>query len=330
MGLYIHIPFCVKKCGYCDFCSIGIGEGNETLTGRLVDCLIREMERYDLRSADTVFIGGGTPSILPKEQMKRLLKAVRESFGCQSAGDDELRKLGRIHTWSDFLESYELARSLGFDNINVDLMTAIPGQSVKSLTGTLEKVIGLAPEHVSVYSLIIEKGTPYYEKYREKPPLDEETDRELYELTCRMLGEAGYQHYEVSNYAKPGRECRHNLNYWHRGNYIGIGPAAASHEDGLRRTNIRDLEQYMGRVEAVEETVGETEELTEGQKLLETVYLGLRTAEGVPISSIKSDAPTRKKIEEYSVGGLLETDENMIRLTEHGFWLSDYIVESLM
>ena len=369
-GLYIHIPFCVRKCNYCDFCSVGIGEGDETLTGRMVDALLQEMERVDLKDVATVFIGGGTPSVLPVGQMERLLESVRKkmnaapeeftvecnpgtvdeeklrlfleygvdrlSFGCQSALDEELRALGRIHSWAEFLYGYEIARKIGFENINIDLMTAIPGQTVESLTGTLEKVIGLEPEHLSVYSLIIEEGTPFYERYRDEPPLDEETDRDLYELTCRMLGEAGYRHYEVSNYAKPDMECRHNRNYWQRGDYIGIGPAASSYSDGRRRTNVRDIGQYMNRVESGEDPTDEMEELTPEQKLLEAVYLGLRTSEGVRMSYLQDEfgVDLRTKwgriAEELSEEGLLFLGEDTIRLTEKGFWLSDYILDKLM
>lgn len=369
-GLYIHVPFCVRKCGYCDFCSVGIGDGDEALTGRMVDALVQEMERVDRNDAVTVFIGGGTPSVLPVGQMEQLLKSVRErvieapeeftvecnpgtvdeeklslfleygvnrlSIGCQSAQDEELRSLGRIHNWTDFLDGYESARKIGFENINVDLMTAIPGQTEDSLKQTLEKVIDLQPEHLSVYSLIIEEGTPFFDRYGETPPVDEETDRGMYEATCRMLGEAGFRHYEVSNYAKPGYECRHNRNYWKRGNYVGIGPAASSHRDGIRRTNIRDWEAYMRCIEKGEDSVEEAEVLTAEQKLLETLYLGLRTADGIRISELEKEYSGNYRSEwdlplrDFAEEGLLVYDGDAVSLTEQGLWVSDTIIGQLM
>lgn len=275
LELYIHIPFCVRKCAYCDFLSAPAAQ--ETMRA-YVDVLCREIlefpwaEQYEV---STVFFGGGTPSILPPEFMEKILHAVHEKFdfvqelpeitiecnpgtadekkltalrymginrlslGLQSADNEELRRLGRIHTWEDFLAAYHDARRAGFENINVDLMSALPGQTVNSWKRTLEKVLALKPEHISAYSLIIEEGTPFYDRYcedarrreagepcRELP--SEEEEREMYRLTEQYLQEAGMYRYEISNYALPGYECRHNCGYWRRTEYAGFGLGAAS------------------------------------------------------------------------------------------------------
>lgn len=361
LGLYIHIPFCLRKCNYCDFCSIGIGKGDSELTGRLTDCLIIEMSKYVLADVNTVFIGGGTPSILPVDEMDRLLSAISESvgivteftiecnpgtvdeeklrlyknygvnrisFGLQSVNDDELRMLGRIHTYSDFLDSYKLARDAGFDNINIDLMTAVPGQTDDSLLHTLREVIALEPEHISAYSLIIEEGTPFFDKYSDEPPIDEDTDRVFFEMTHELLAEAGYEHYEVSNYAKPGYECEHNLNYWRRGNYIGIGPAAASHMDGVRKTNTKDLYKYMDHIEEGDNPAEESEFLTKVQQLTEAIYLGLRTSEG--INADDYDVLPIDTIKEFAEKGYLSLTDSRIKMTPSGWWVSDTIISKLL
>ncbi len=368
-GLYLHVPFCVRKCNYCDFCSIGIGKGDSELTGRLTDCMISEMSKYDLADVNTVFIGGGTPSILPVGEMDRLLSAIcmrvgsvseftiecnpgtvdeeklklykkygvnRISFGLQSVNDDALRMLGRIHTYSEFLDSYRLARSVGFEKINIDLMTAIPGQTKESLLHTLDEVTSLKPEHISAYSLIIEEGTPFFDKYSDEPPVDEDTDRSFFEMTHELLTEAGYEHYEVSNYAKLGYECEHNLNYWRRGNYIGIGPAAASHMDGVRKTNTKDLTEYMDSIEAGDDPAEETEVLTKEQKLTEYIYLGLRTSEGISIDDLKRDYGFdiellfKSDIDKMINEKLAIFKENFLILTPSGWWVSDMIVSKLL
>ena len=287
LELYLHIPFCVKKCNYCDFLS---APAEEKTRAAYVDTLIREIEGFEEPEdyeVVTVFFGGGTPSILPGEAILRLMEALRKkfhfreeaeitleanpgtvdekklsfykkaginrlSFGLQSTDAEELKKLGRIHTWEKFLESFELARKAGFSNINVDLMSALPGQTVESWEKTLKQVIALNPEHVSAYSLIIEEGTPFYQLYEkdaekrdagEEPELlpSEEEERAMYELTGSVLKENGYLHYEISNYAKPGRECRHNLGYWQRKDYLGFGLGASTLLNPVRYKNTEDL-----------------------------------------------------------------------------------------
>ena len=392
-GLYIHIPFCVRKCNYCDFCSVGIGDGDDDLTDRLVDCLIKELQCCS-DIIKTVFIGGGTPSILPVDQMEKLLSEVinsidnpseftiecnpgtvdseklklyksfginRISFGLQSANNNELKTLGRIHTYEDFLHSYDLARKAGFDNINIDLMTAIPGQTAESLQHTLEEVISLTPEHISAYSLIIEEGTPFYESYHIHPPIDEETDRQLYDLTHELLTTAGYDHYEISNYAARNifnsksdnnREsinennnavfetkyaCKHNLNYWRRGNYIGIGPAASSHINGVRHTNVTDIDDYISRLESDRLPYTEEENLSLDQQLIEAIYLGLRTSTGIDINNLSGDfgfdltgSLPESKLSFWQREGLISFSGEKLTLTPKGFWLSDSIVNDIL
>ena len=309
LELYIHIPFCVKKCAYCDFLS-----GPSTLEVReaYVNCLIEEIchckhagvgdsdnkwapcdpENYEVVSA---FFGGGTPSILKPDQIRRIMTALKEvfcwnsdaevtieanpgtvdeeklrnyldcginriSFGLQSADNEELRKLGRIHTWEEFLDSFHQARIAGFTNINVDLMSALPGQTVDSWRKTLEKVLELKPEHISAYSLIIEEGTPFYEKYEDHPELlpPEEEERQMYHDTKKILHEHGYERYEISNYARTGYACRHNLGYWERREYKGFGLGSASLLENRRYTNTCELKQYLqGRIRGTEEELSE-------------------------------------------------------------------------
>ena len=270
LELYIHIPFCVKKCAYCDFLSGPAGEHEREDYVNLLAEEIRNcpdaVKDYEVVS---IFFGGGTPSLLTGEQMERLMDVIRETFtlgqdaeitmemnpgtveeeklrkykeagvnrlsiGLQSVNDEELRLLGRIHTYEEFLEAYHMARDCGFANLNVDLISAIPGQTVESWRHTLEKVIALHPEHISAYSLILEEGTPFYKKYVEEengegPKLpDEDAERQMYWDTETLMEKNGYHRYEISNYAKEGCACRHNLGYWERVPYLGFGIGAAS------------------------------------------------------------------------------------------------------
>ena len=270
LELYIHIPFCVKKCAYCDFLS---GPAGEQEREDYVNLLAEEIRNCSDAVKDyevvSIFFGGGTPSLLTGEQMERLMDVIRETFtlgqdaeitmemnpgtveeeklrkykeagvnrlsiGLQSVNDEELRLLGRIHTYEEFLEAYHMARDCGFANLNVDLISAIPGQTVESWRHTLEKVIALHPEHISAYSLILEEGTPFYKKYveeenEEEPKLpDEDAERQMYWDTETLMEKNGYHRYEISNYAKEGCACRHNLGYWERVPYLGFGIGAAS------------------------------------------------------------------------------------------------------
>ena len=287
LEIYIHIPFCVRKCAYCDFLS---GPAAPEEQKAYVQALIKEIRaaacyrsRYEVT---TIFFGGGTPSLLAGEQLDEIMRTIKESFpiredaeitmemnpgtanreklkayrqaginrlsiGLQSANNQELKILGRIHTFETFLETYQMAREEGFDNINVDLMSALPGQTETSYEETVQKVLTLAPEHISSYSLIIEEGTPFFEWYGKgetgnMPELpDEDTERCMYRRTKELLEEAGYYRYEVSNYALPGKECRHNIGYWERKDYLGFGIGAASLLEENRFSNVRDRSVYV-------------------------------------------------------------------------------------
>lgn len=266
--------------------------------------------------ADTVFIGGGTPSILPVEHMERIFEALSErfrlsedaeitvecnpgtagkevfqayrsiginrvSFGFQSVIDDELKKLGRIHTAAEAEEAFWLARKSGFDNINIDLMSAIPGQTLDSYRTTLGAVLALDPEHISAYSLIIEEGTPFYAEYEEKPPVDEDTDRAMYAMTKDLLAEGGYRRYEISNYAKERFSCRHNLKYWSGVDYIGFGLGASSKIGNVRYKNETDIRTYTEKVQKGENITCIEEVLQPEDEMAEFFILGLRKTEGV-------------------------------------------------
>ena len=359
LELYIHIPFCVRKCAYCDFLSFPSGEEERE---RYVERLTEEIEEAGAVSegyvATAIFFGGGTPSVLTPKQTERILNAVKKSFyvaedaeittevnpgtadrekleawrqaginrlsfGLQSTENRELQYLGRIHTMEDFLESYRAAREAGFENINIDLMSALPGQTVSSWEKTLRTVVSLQPEHISAYSLIIEEGTPFCHMFGEDgdaaeekkrrqslgiPELpDEDAERRMYYDTERILGEAGYHRYEISNYAKPGYECRHNKGYWTGTEYLGLGLGASSYinirrekgeaakisasgkESGdrrqlERRSNVRDFKTYLSLTRddfRAGRQIEERELLTNQAMMEEFMFLGLRLTEGI-------------------------------------------------
>ncbi len=318
LELYFHIPFCVRKCLYCDFLS---AYGDEDTKAAYMEALLAETAgsavSYGRRRITSVFIGGGTPSAVPVRYMERLMEAVRKhysltedaevtmevnpgtvsgealrrcrraginrlSIGLQSARAEELALLGRIHTWEQFRECYRAAREAGFTNLNVDIMSALPGQTLSAYRETLEKVLSLEtpPEHISAYSLILEEGTPFFEKYQagELEAVDEDEDRAMYQETKRVLGQHGYHRYEISNYALRGRECRHNCGYWRRKDYLGLGIGAASLVENVRFRNGRELVPYL------KDPLGQREELhalTTQEQMEEFMFLGLRMTEGV-------------------------------------------------
>lgn len=378
LELYLHIPFCVKKCNYCDFLSALAGE--ETRAA-YVDALLEEIRGFDEPEdyeVVTVFFGGGTPSILPGQAIFRIMEALREkfsfrkeaeitleanpgtvdkeklsfykkaginrlSFGLQSADAEELKKLGRIHTWEKFLESFQLAREAGFSNINVDLMSALPGQTKESWEKTLRQVLALQPEHISAYSLIIEEGTPFYQLYEkdverrdagEEPELipSEEEERAMYEATGRILKEQGYLHYEISNYAKPGCECRHNLGYWQRRDYLGFGLGASTLLNPVRYKNTEDLEAYLGGDFSKKEFFV----LTKDNQIEETMFLGLRVLEGVSKEQFREQFSCelrvvyRKELEKLEKEGLLEEEGDFVRLTSRGIDLSNPVLAEFL
>ena len=324
LSVYIHIPFCIRKCLYCDFLS---APATDEMRARYLKCLSSEIEReshkYCAYKVRTVFVGGGTPSLLSGNEMKQLLECVklnydvaedaeitaevnpgtvdlrklegyyeaginRLSIGLQSADNKELQCLGRIHSYEEFLQTYENAVKSGFNNVNIDLMSAIPGQTVESYQKTLKAVLSLnpSPTHISAYSLILEEGTPFGDNPPELP--DEETDREMYKITDEMLKDSGYHRYEISNYAKEGYECIHNKVYWKRGDYVGFGIGAASLVDNVRFYNIADIEEYMGQLEKYKEISlselhlkEDIQSLSVEEQMEEYMFLGLRLTEGI-------------------------------------------------
>ena len=314
LSLYLHIPFCVKKCHYCDFLSAPCKEETrQEYVEVLCMEIVQKAKLYKDKIVDTIFFGGGTPSLLSAEQMKRIMETVRQEFrvlaeaeismevnpgtvsleklkaykeyginrlsiGLQSANNEELKVLGRIHTWEVFENTWKQVRELDFSNVNIDLMSALPGQTLESYESTLRKVLALKPEHISAYSLIIEEGTQFYEWFGEdnsKLP-DEITDRRMYEMTRTLLEEYGYHRYEISNYALKGYECKHNVGYWKRKDYLGLGLGAASLLSNVRSSNVSELAEYLKLNWRTEK-----EELSIQDQMEEFMFLGLRMMEGI-------------------------------------------------
>ncbi len=386
LELYIHIPFCVRKCAYCDFLS---ASADADTVQKYVEALIREIQGYtqygipfgdkkmyqDYR-VSTVFVGGGTPSLLFPDQIKAVFSALRKSFsveegaeitlelnpgtvtkekllawreaginrfsiGLQSTKDAELKMLGRIHDYRHFLHTWKLVRNAGIENVNVDLISAIPGQTLESWRETLRKTAELEPEHLSVYSLIIEEGTPFYERYRAAdaafPPLpDEETERQMYEETEKILQEYGYTRYEISNYAKCGYECRHNTGYWQRTQYLGLGLGASSLIGNTRFRHISALRAYLSQSGDVRGICEEEEVLSQKEEMEEFMFLGLRMMRGVRKSEfgrlfgIGMGAVYAEPLKRMKENGLLETEGDIVRLTKRGIDISNYVFEQFL
>lgn len=366
IGLYVHIPFCVRKCNYCDFCSYP--DRIDDAADRYIDSLIKEAEQYRNRGykVDTIYIGGGTPSLLSGEQLGRLLlrlksvfdfseeldftleanpgtltrgKALayrelgvnRISLGVQSIHENELKILGRIHNFDDFLDAFRILREVGFDNINLDIMYAIPEQTEDSLKKTLDKVIELSPEHISAYSLIVEEGTPFF-RDRDKLALpDEDTELNMYRLITDTLKSAGYGHYEISNYAKVGCESRHNLKYWRCEHYIGLGASAHSYIDRVRYSNPPSLDEYISGEYKRGITV-----LSDGNERFEYAMMHLRLLEGFLLSEYKErfgeDFLELRwgRVKEFIDLGYLTLSEGRLAITECGFYVSNYILSEIL
>ena len=370
LELYLHIPFCIKKCDYCDFLS-----GPSTRAGQeaYIYALLREMEAVSKnlkkRPVDTVFIGGGTPSVPECDVMEKLLQGLRDYFlfsadaevtieanpgtltpeklsiyrkyginrisiGLQSPNNKELAMLGRIHNYAQFLESFQMAREAGFSNINVDLMFAIPGQTGEAWRQHLYQVAELNPEHISAYSLIIEEGTPFAEQNLDLP--DEDTEYQMYEDTAGILAEYGYQQYEISNYAKDGYACRHNIGYWKRTEYLGLGLGASSLYGENRFSNTRDMQEYLGFSGNTERIRKDVLKLSLKDQIEEFMYLGLRMTEG--ISEIDFEQNFGQKLEniygsvlqKYKETGFLEKTGANWRFTRKGIHVSNHILAEFL
>lgn len=372
LGLYIHIPFCVQKCKYCDFLS---APADDATKKRYVEALCQEITGYKELTKEyqlaTVYFGGGTPSVLELSLIEKILSTVKASFaldgsveitlevnpgtasldklkgykelgvnrlsiGVQSAKEEELRLLGRIHSFEDAKTTVLWAREAGFTNISLDLMSALPNQSIDDYKENVEAILSLNPEHISSYSLIVEEGTAFYLQYAEGAPKenelpDEETDRAMYAYTKERLVQAGYERYEISNYAKPGFESRHNSSYWIGTEYIGVGLGASSLFTNARYHNETDLTTYINRVEAGQDIRLEMERLVQEEQMEEFMILGLRMMRGVsraefrnrfgkPIETVYGSA--LKKLEKQ---GLLLPEGDSIALTETGIDVSNQV-----
>ena len=447
LGIYIHIPFCVHKCIYCDFLSSPadvhtrkqyvralINEIYLTREGKCANKLIKnvlqgdntsyeDMEEQavngltsdyalydtvcmadyektimqedisgcvdDIKSENghivtSIFIGGGTPSAIDAEDISDILDAVRKnynvsdkaeitiecnpgtmdkkkaaiyrkaginriSFGLQSTDNNELRMLGRIHTYEQFMESYKIAREAGFGNINIDLMSALPGQTMESFKAVLEKALSLGAEHISVYSLIVEEGMRLSDNIDSFPPIpSDDEDRQMYYMTKEMLSSYGYEQYEISNYAQKGYECKHNLKYWERCDYLGFGIGAASLYGGRRYTNISDIGRYMDVLAEITNALDKSyvnellqirtdmEELSKEDEMSEYMFLGLRKTKGIDITDFKEEFGTDIKdifgeaIEDNIARGLLIHDGNCLYLSKRGIDISNTVMSDFI
>lgn len=367
--IYIHIPFCVKKCDYCDFLS---GPSGPEEQSDYVQALLREIDAVKEgkgRSVSSIFIGGGTPSVLDAGFIGEILNRIRNKFqiqndaeitieanpgtadygklqayrdyginrlsiGLQSPDDRELKILGRIHNYEQFLETYKKARKAGFDNINVDLMSAIPDQTYKGWEKNLRTVAELEPEHISAYSLIIEEGTPFAARQLNLP--DEDTEYNMYEATARILKEYGYKQYEISNYAKRGMACRHNVGYWTRQDYLGFGLGASSLYGKERFSNTADRKKYLENSFSPELIREREPILSREDEMAEFMFLGLRMTEGVArtdfeqifgccIEQIYGDV-----LKKYESMGLLQEKNGRIFLSGAGIHVSNLVMADFL
>lgn len=369
LGLYIHVPFCAQKCYYCDFNSYKIKSNEKE------DYLInieKEMkfykEEFKDKYFDTVFFGGGTPSILKIDELRKLvnymfenfnikkdaeitiecnpgtinkekLKAIKEmginrlSIGLQATQNYHLKSIGRIHTYEEFEKNYYDAIDVGLTNINVDLMYALPNQKEEEWKETLDKIIKLNPSHISAYSLILEEGTKLYDMYEnnEFNLLDEDTDIDMYEYTINTLKKYGYNQYEISNYAKKGKECKHNVIYWKCDNYLGLGPGASGYINDVRYSNIEDLNEYNNKINQNIKPISEENKLSEKDKIEEFIFMGLRMNEGINLEVFKE----RFKVDFYELykdvldklleRELIKLDKFNLSLTQKGREISNSV-----
>lgn len=384
IGLYIHIPFCKQKCSYCDFCSYA---NKESFVKRYMQCVLKEIievgnnnktdfenGKDDLFLVKTVYIGGGTPSLIDSKYITRVIEDIKLNFevdekaeitievnpgtvtlekledyykaginrlsiGLQSTHEHLLKEIGRIHTYLDFIDTYRFARDAGFKNINVDLMIGLPNQTLEEVQDSIEEIVSMEPEHISVYSLILEENTPLFKKVEEGLELpDEELERKMYWAVKQTLEQNGYIHYEISNFAKKGYESKHNLDCWNQKEYIGIGIAAHSYTNGIRYSNIENLEQYIKNYEEdnTEENLvfHEKQDMESMQK--EYMLLGLRKIEGVSIQEFKIKFVANPvflyhaQLEKLVNEELLEIDGDRIKLTNKGLDLANIVWEEFV
>ena len=372
LGIYIHFPFCVRKCAYCDFYSVTKTELMEAYTDALISSL--SVRRADVkgRSVDTVYIGGGTPSLLDAELMQRLFEALRENFritsdaeitmeantgtltasnlaayrslginrlsiGLQSADNKELKTLSRIHTVEEFESSYLLARLEDFTNINIDIMYALPGQTPESFERTIDYALNLNPEHLSVYGLKIEENTTFYnnEAITSSMP-DDDTQYRMYMKMAKTLDNAGIKQYEISNFARPGYECRHNLKYWLCSEYLGFGPGAYSYFDGAMFSYSKNLDKFISSPCDVSALLDSYATLTPKELATQIVMLGFRLREGVDgdlynrLTGRNFVIDYREKLAPFIEKRLCAHTQNGFRLTRRGMLVSNYILSEIL
>lgn len=384
IGLYIHIPFCKQKCSYCDFCSYA---NKESFIKRYIQCVLKEIievgnnnkidfenGKDDLFLVKTIYIGGGTPSLIDSKYIVQIIEDIKLNFkidekaeitievnpgtvtlekledykrtginrlsiGLQSTHEHLLKEIGRIHTYLDFLDTFRFAREAGFENINVDLMIGLPNQTLEEVKDSIEEIVSMEPEHISVYSLILEENTPLFKKVEEGLELpNEDLERKMYWAVKQTLEQNNYIHYEISNFAKQGYESKHNLDCWNQKEYIGFGVAAHSYTNGIRYSNIENLEQYIKNYEEdkTEENLvfHEKQDMETMQK--EYMLLGLRKIDGVSIQEFKIKFVANpvflyhSELEKLVNEELLEIDGDMIKLTNKGLDLANIVWEEFV
>jgi len=356
-GLYIHIPFCVSKCHYCDFLSVTF---DSAVAKKYVEALKHEIRLRGGRRVSSLYLGGGTPTVLPLYEIEEILKTVRDYFefsrnaeltieanpgtldsgkardlasmginrlsiGVQSLDDEELRLLGRCHTAEEAMNAIE---SPGIDNFSVDLIYGIPGQDMQSWRRTVERAIGAGPAHISSYELTAESGTPFFESLTsgklEAPP--ESLVVEMFEHGVDAFAKAGLAHYEISNFARPGLECRHNINYWKRGEYTGLGAGAHSFEGGVRSRNTGYVFKYIESLTNGVLPVEDSAEVTPDDEIKEIIFLGLRMTQGINVEKMRFIADAS---EELIADGLLVIEEGRLKLTRRGLLLANAVAVDL-
>ena len=369
MEIYIHIPFCIRKCDYCDFLS---GPSGPEEQADYVQALLREIqavEEGEGRSVSSIFIGGGTPSVLDERLLGDILREIRNRFkmeedseitievnpgtanigklqayremginrlsiGLQSPEDRELKILGRIHNYGQFLETYQEARTVGFDNINIDLMSAVPDQTYEGWVKNLRTVAELEPEHISAYSLIVEEGTPFAARKLNLP--DEDTEYNMYEATAQILKEYGFEQYEISNYARKGRKCRHNVGYWTRQDYLGFGLGASSLYGKERFANTADMKKYLENSTNPEKIREKEPSLTREDEMAEFMFLGLRMTKGISKADFQRcfgctiESVYGEVLEKYESMELLLEKDGRIFLSREGIHVSNSIMAEFL
>lgn len=371
LGLYIHIPFCVHKCDYCDFYSV-------TGRGQRMDDYLKALQRHLEESApqaqpylvDTIYFGGGTPSYFGAERIAELLRTIqrlfsvdrgceitvecnpdsmerqalallkkagvnRLSIGMQSAQDGELRRVGRAHSFAQTTRAVRRAREAGFDNLSLDLIYGLPGQTMESWQATVSEALKLAPEHLSCYGLKLEEGTPLYERREVETMADDDTQADMYLWMVERLSHAGYAQYEISNFARPGMESRHNLKYWLGGEYMGFGPSAHSWFGGRRYSFVRDLDGYVKGIFYNGSIIDESRLISRRERGKEYIMLRMRTARGIEEGEYRRQfylnfTPLEERLREYRDYGWAESTDGRWHFTPSGFLLSNPLIGDLL